>query len=65
MGIMIIDFIPAPAIIMIIGPNDTFGILFKIVKYGSIILYNNWYLQRIEAIVIPKIVPKEKLISTS
>ena len=37
-AITIIDFILAPTHIIRIGPNDTLGREFKIVKYGSITL---------------------------
>ena len=63
--ITIIDFIPAPNQIIIIGPSATFGRLFNNVKYGSIILYIVLLNQRIVAINIPNIDEIEKLIITS
>lgn len=64
-AIIIIDLILAPKNIIIIGPIATFGKLFIIVKYGSITLYRKLFHHRAMAIVIPSIVPKEKLIIVS
>jgi len=62
---MIIELVLAPAIIIIIGPRETLGKLFNIVRYGSMTLDMNLNLQRIVAIIIPPIVPIKKLIITS
>ena len=64
-AIIIIDFIFAPKIIIIIGPRLTLGRLFITVKYGSITLYRNLLYQSSVAIIIPHIVPSEKLINVS
>jgi len=64
-AIIIIDFEEAPDMIIIIGPSDTFGILFSIVKYGSNTLCINLYLQSIAAIIMPNDVLMVKLIRTS
>ena len=55
----------APTQIIKIGPSDTLGREFKIVKYGSITFDINLLYQRIIAINIPKIVPRRKLITVS
>ena len=62
---MIIELVLAPATIIIIGPRETLGRLFNIVRYGSMTLDMNLNLQRIVAIIIPPIVPIKKLIITS
>ena len=62
---MIIDLVPAPAIMIIIGPSETLGRLFNMVKYGSITLEINLNLHRIVAIKMPPIVAIKKLIKTS
>ena len=64
-AIIIIDLVPAPAIIIIIGPRATFGRLFNTVRYGSNTLAKNLNRQRRVAINIPINTPKMKLIITS
>ena len=64
-AMIIIELVLAPAIIIIIGPKDTLGRLFNIVKYGSITLEINLNLHSIVAIIIPPMVPIKKLIITS
>ena len=63
-AIKIIDFIPAPAHIIIIGPKATLGKLFKIVRYGSITLAKNLLNHIIVAINIP-IIGDEKISITA
>ena len=62
---MIIELVLAPAIIIIIGPRETLGKLFNIVRYGSMTLDMNLNLQRIVAIIIQPIIPIKKLIINS
>ncbi len=62
---IIIDLVLAPAIIMMIGPKETLGRLFNMVKYGSITLEINLKRQRIVAIKIPPMVAIKKLMITS
>ena len=64
-AIIIIDLVPAPAIMIIIGPKETLGKLFNIVKYGSITLDKNLNLQSMVAIKIPPMLAIKKLINTS
>lgn len=64
-AIIIIDLILAPKKIIIIGPMATFGRLFIIVKYGSITLYRKLFHHKMMAMVIPRMVPREKLIIVS
>lgn len=64
-AIIIIDLMLAPKKIIIIGPMATFGRLFIIVKYGSITLYRKLFHHRMMAMVIPRMVPSEKLIIVS
>ena len=64
-AIIIIEFILAPAQIIIIGPNATLGKLFIIVKYGSNTLYKKLFHHNNIAINVPKIVPIPKLITVS
>ena len=59
------EFMLAPAQIIIIGPRATLGRLFKMVKYGSITLAINLFHHRIMAMRVPIIVPKIKLINVS
>ncbi len=59
------DFVFAPIQMINIGPNDTFGNEFSIVRYGSITFAMNLLYQSIIAIIIPNIVPSEKLIIVS
>ena len=60
-----IEFIPAPAHIIIIGPNATLGKLFKTVKYGSITFAKKLFHHIKVAIKIPMKVPNKKLIVVS
>ena len=60
-AINIIEFIFAPIHIIIIGPSATLGKLFKIVKYGSIILDNKLFHHSILAITIPVNIDNTKL----
>ena len=55
----------APNQIIIIGPSDTLGKLFKIVKKGSNILARILLSQRMEATKTPTKVVKTKQIKTS
>lgn len=64
-AIRMIDPVPAPAMMIIIGPNETFGRLFRTVRYGSSILARNLNLHSSVAINSPIIVPRVKLTITS
>lgn len=64
-AIKIMERIPAPHQIMIMGPSATLGKLFKIVKYGSATLEMNGNHHKIVAINKPKKVPSPKLIKVS
>ena len=59
------EFIFAPAQIIMIGPNATLGKLFNIVKYGSTTLAINLFHHKIVAIPNPINVPNIKLINVS
>jgi len=56
-----IDLIPAPNQIIIIGPKATLGKLFNIVRYGSITFCTVLNHQSIVAIIVPSIVAILKL----
>ena len=62
-AIIIIDFIPAPDQIIMIGPSAILGKLFIKVKNGSIIFASVWKYQSIDAIIITIIVPNIKLMN--
>ena len=64
-AIKMIEVIPAPAHIIIIGPSATLGKLFKIVRYGSNTLARNGNHHRMEAMKVPINVPNKKLIIVS
>ena len=64
-AIKMIERIPAPHQMIIIGPSATFGKLFKIVKYGSATLEMNGNHHKIVAINKPRNVPNPKLIKVS
>ena len=64
-AINIIEFWLAPAHIIMIGPKDTFGRLFNIVRYGSNTLEKKGLYQRNAANIIPINEPKPKLINIS
>ena len=63
--VIIIDLMPEPNQIIIIGPNATLGRLFSTVRYGSITFAINLLDHIIDAIRIPIVVPSIKLINTS
>ena len=64
-AIIIIDFVFAPASIMISGPSATLGRLFNIVRYGSRIFSNLLLNHRMLEIIKPIIFPRIKLINIS
>ena len=59
------EFMLAPTHIIRIGPSDTFGREFNIVRYGSNTFDMNLLYHSIIAISIPRMVPSEKLIIVS
>ena len=64
-AIKIIELVLAPTQMIINGPKATLGKEFNIVKYGSTTLAIVLLLQRIVAMINPRMVAIEKLMKTS